>query len=95
MRSFARLTGLIVLLYGAWMVTINLFEAVTGSNTYEPPWMLLVVLGFGVIRRHRRHSLPAEHRRSVEVPDADDPSNRLGRDVHLLRPADEHLLRPR
>jgi len=30
------------------MVTINLFEAVTDSNTYEPPWMLLVVLGFGV-----------------------------------------------
>ncbi len=47
MRFFARLTGLIVLLYGAWMVTINLFEAVTGSNTYEPPWMLLVVLGLG------------------------------------------------
>ena len=47
MRFFARLTGLVVLLYGAWMVTINLFEAVTGSNTYEPPWMLLVVLGFG------------------------------------------------
>ena len=48
MRTFARLTGLVVLLYGAWMVTINLFETVTGSNTYEPRWMLLVVLGFGV-----------------------------------------------
>jgi hypothetical protein len=47
MRFFARLTGLVVLLYGAWVVTINLFEAATGSNTYEPPWMLLVVLGFG------------------------------------------------
>jgi hypothetical protein len=47
MRFFARLTGLVVLLYGAWMVTINLFEAVTGSNTYAPPWILLVVLGFG------------------------------------------------
>jgi hypothetical protein len=47
LRIFARLTGLVVLLYGAWMFTINLFEAVTDSNTYEPPWMLLVVLGFG------------------------------------------------
>ena len=47
MRFFARLTGLVVLLYGTWMVTINLFEAVTGSNTYEPPWMMFVVLGFG------------------------------------------------
>jgi len=47
LRTFARLTALVVLLYGAWMFSINLFEAVTGSNTYEPPWMLLIVLGFG------------------------------------------------
>ena len=47
LRTFARLTGLVVLLYGAWVFTINLFEAVSRSNTYEPPWMLLVVLGFG------------------------------------------------
>jgi hypothetical protein len=47
LRIFARLTGVVVLLYGAWLFTINLFEAVTDSNTYEPPWMLLVILGFG------------------------------------------------
>ncbi len=48
MRIFARLTGLVVLLYGAWMFSINLLEAITGSNTYEPRWMLLVVLGAGL-----------------------------------------------
>ncbi len=48
LRIFARLTGLVVLLYGAWMFSINLLETVTGSNAYEPRWMLLVVLGVGL-----------------------------------------------
>lgn len=48
MRTFARLVGLVVLLYGAWMFSINLLEAVTGSNTYDPRWMLFVVLAFGI-----------------------------------------------
>jgi hypothetical protein len=48
MRTFARLTGLVVLLYGAWMFSVNLLEGVTGSNGYDPRWMLFLVLGFGL-----------------------------------------------
>ena len=48
MPIFARLTGLVVLLYGAWMFSINLLEGIKGSNTYEPGWMLFVVLGVGL-----------------------------------------------
>jgi len=47
-RTLARLSGLVVLLYGAWMFSINLIEAVTGSNAYEPRWVLFVVLGTGL-----------------------------------------------
>ena len=47
-RTFARLTGLVLLLYGAWMFTVNLIEGVVSANSYEPPWILYLVLGFGL-----------------------------------------------
>lgn len=47
--TFARLTGLVIFLYGTWMFTINLIEDLFGDNTYQPPWVLYMVLGFGLV----------------------------------------------
>lgn len=42
---YARLIGLLVVLLGTWMVATN----VLGENTYDPAWMLFVVVGFGLV----------------------------------------------
>jgi hypothetical protein len=46
---YARLIGLMVVLLGTWMVSANVVEQVFGENTYDPAWMLVVVIGFGLV----------------------------------------------
>jgi hypothetical protein len=46
---YARLIGLMVVMLGAWMVSANVVEQVLGENTYDPAWMLFVVIGFGLV----------------------------------------------
>jgi hypothetical protein len=46
---YARLIGLLVVVLGTWMVSSNVVESAFGENTYDPAWMLLVVIGFGLV----------------------------------------------
>ena len=46
---YARLIGLLVVVLSAWMVSVNVVQNVFGENTYDPPAMLYVVLGFGLV----------------------------------------------
>lgn len=46
---YARLIGLLVVVLSAWMVSVNVVQHVFGENTYDPPAMLYVVLGFGLV----------------------------------------------
>lgn len=46
---YARLIGLMVVALGTWMVSANVVEHVLGENTYDPTWMLFVVIGFGLV----------------------------------------------
>jgi hypothetical protein len=46
---YARLIGLLAVVLGTWMVSSNVVESAFGENTYDPAWMLLVVIGFGLV----------------------------------------------
>ena len=46
---YARVIGLIVVMLGTWIVSSNVVEHVFGENTYDPAWMLFVVIGFGLV----------------------------------------------
>jgi hypothetical protein len=47
--TYARLIGILTALFGAWLVLVNVVEHGLGENTYEPPSVLYMVIGFGLV----------------------------------------------
>lgn len=38
-----------VVLFGVWLVSVNVIDHVFGENTYDPPSTLYTVIGFGLV----------------------------------------------
>lgn len=47
--TYARVVGLTVVVLSAWMVAVNVVQHGFGENTYDPPSMFYVVIGFGLV----------------------------------------------